>query len=596
MDVVDPDDQNHVDGGIFLYRQSSKAEDRIKKPGEGDTVTPGTYTDVETTEEELKTKKMEYLPYDEFMELFDEVNALKTDSSSSANSKRNKLKYSFTIDKTSESGGNLLVVEITSKTEQAGFQEIEDNGSWFEGTLTYAGSIPGATIEYEVTLKNVDYTQYVSKYAMTYEFLINLCEITQNPEYVYHVALLARDTQIKLTLMDTTIEKVTTEEQTVTTETYEESIIMNPAPGTGDSTQTTRSRRTSRELQETPKPIVEFADAWTFYEENKIVKDLTISINTGTPESQDLEEQNLEEIPGSGDPIDGVPQVTKYQGTLIRDISTASQTVEFEAEYKTSEEPIISIEKSRQFLGLLRCTEGECINDCYVEKAKEDEDPVALECALYAEFDKKGTNTKYRIPGMTKEEMPLNRLTSGISMLYAALQNNTKGYDEKLATGEVEVGEGDEFTAADEYVSKMQLVVEHLRKLMLLKIIDEDEYDYERKRLTKDGDLEDDERYEIPEVPSDYMTPDMEEVARKIYEFLIAKGLTPEAACAILGNIEQESSFNPAANNGNHHFGLCQWGGSRWQALKNLAASRGVDWFDLDLQLDFLWDELMRRI
>ena len=81
------------------------------------------------------------------------------------------------------------------------------------------------------------------------------------------------------------------------------------------------------------------------------------------------------------------------------------------------------------------------------------------------------------------------------------------------------------------------------------------------------------------------------ESAREIYEYLISKGFTPESACGILGNIEQESGFYTSATNGTH-FGLCQWGGERFAGLSELATDRSKKWTDLQVQLDFLWSEL----
>ena len=60
----------------------------------------------------------------------------------------------------------------------------------------------------------MNYKDYIEKYTMPYEFLINLCMITENPEFVYHVAKLARETEIMLVVQDdTTMEVIVKEEQ-----------------------------------------------------------------------------------------------------------------------------------------------------------------------------------------------------------------------------------------------------------------------------------------------------------------------------------------------------------------------------------------------
>lgn len=93
--------------------------------------------------------------------------------------------------------------------------------------------------------------------------------------------------------------------------------------------------------------------------------------------------------------------------------------------------------------------------------------------------------------------------------------------------------------------------------------------------------------------------------AEKIFTFLTGKGLSAEQAAGILGNFQQESSFDPAIIQGGGTadqnytmvngvgFGIAQWTFTARQApLQALAnkTSRGIN--DLSLQLDFLWQEL----
>ncbi|MDO4647072.1 MAG: phage tail tip lysozyme [Eubacteriales bacterium] len=88
-------------------------------------------------------------------------------------------------------------------------------------------------------------------------------------------------------------------------------------------------------------------------------------------------------------------------------------------------------------------------------------------------------------------------------------------------------------------------------------------------------------------------------VAREIYNFLHGKGLSDVCIAGILGNMAEESggqnfeTINPAAvqSNGVGH-GIIQWSGGRWNALQAYAASRGMVWSDLKLQLEYLWKEL----
>lgn len=62
----------------------------------------------------------------------------------------------------------------------------------------------------------------------------------------------------------------------------------------------------------------------------------------------------------------------------------------------------------------------------------------------------------------------------------------------------------------------------------------------------------------------------------------------PQQAAAIVGNIEQESGFNPSSFNKNEGaFGLLQWRGPRLDALKQFAAANGSDPADWQTQLNF---------
>lgn len=87
-------------------------------------------------------------------------------------------------------------------------------------------------------------------------------------------------------------------------------------------------------------------------------------------------------------------------------------------------------------------------------------------------------------------------------------------------------------------------------------------------------------------------TSNLDGVAGQIYDFLLSKGIPPVGAAAILGNIDGESSLNPAAiNPSSGASGLCQWMGGRFDKLQALANSKGVSWTDVNVQLEHLGNE-----
>lgn len=84
---------------------------------------------------------------------------------------------------------------------------------------------------------------------------------------------------------------------------------------------------------------------------------------------------------------------------------------------------------------------------------------------------------------------------------------------------------------------------------------------------------------------------DFTEVELTVWDFLKQIGFNDIGCAAVMGNMKVESSFNVAANHNDHYFGLCQWGGGRWQgnaiSLTSYACQVGTEWYDLGTQLNF---------
>lgn len=92
--------------------------------------------------------------------------------------------------------------------------------------------------------------------------------------------------------------------------------------------------------------------------------------------------------------------------------------------------------------------------------------------------------------------------------------------------------------------------------------------------------------------------------AEKAYNFLVVtpiktnnnQPLNAAQTAGVVGNLMRESGgdtydLKPDASNGTH-FGIVQWGGARFTALKNFAGQKGVEWTDLKTQLEFIIYEL----
>lgn len=97
-----------------------------------------------------------------------------------------------------------------------------------------------------------------------------------------------------------------------------------------------------------------------------------------------------------------------------------------------------------------------------------------------------------------------------------------------------------------------------------------------------------------PARPAD---PTNQRIARA-YHFFRAKGLTHEESAAVVGNLIYESGghLNPAQAQfgGGPGRGIAQWtlGSSRWSSLLDLAGKEHASPSRLDVQLEFVWQEL----
>lgn len=86
-------------------------------------------------------------------------------------------------------------------------------------------------------------------------------------------------------------------------------------------------------------------------------------------------------------------------------------------------------------------------------------------------------------------------------------------------------------------------------------------------------------------------------VTDKVWKFFTRNGFSEAATAGIMGNIYQESKFNPTLHqSGGPGRGLFQWeeGSDRFNALKNYAATNGgKTWEDVDSQLNYALTEIL---
>ena len=89
--------------------------------------------------------------------------------------------------------GSELLVGYTLESLKAmikTYYSIDNNGNLFfandvKTTIIVEGVVVSVT--YEVSIQSINYKTVVEKYSMPMQAILSLCEITQNPQYVYEL-------------------------------------------------------------------------------------------------------------------------------------------------------------------------------------------------------------------------------------------------------------------------------------------------------------------------------------------------------------------------------------------------------------------------
>ena len=626
-DLVHTGNQNKIDGGVFLYRTPDEGEiDPEKFVG-------GNSYNIQNEEVKRDYEMMEFVPVEDYVTALGKsgsaVNSLVGIPIEVNKSVMNNLRYKYTID---PDNGNLVLVE-TKITETKKIEKQPGDTEFFgpNNLKEWMKTAPITESKYTVTVQEKEYKDLISKYAMPYEYLISLCEITQNPEFVYHIAMLARDTEINLVILDDTTVKVTANQQKKYDKIFTCVGTLDPASATSTEVNPYpyANNMTMTQVTQTPVLEIDTADTWSYYDEYQYTKNVEGTDNPGIPT---LDPPSGEKKPAASNFVNHTPGSTKEIQREMGQVEivetpdvwstnafnvkteTRTETIETKTTYNESlcEN---SVEKSKQFLGLLRNKHnGKCVLDCYRESTWNIQTPQAYYCAEIAEFDVSGTNVQYKIPGIDKTESPYNKLTSGLDMLYALLQSNSSGYrnsdkilDEDgikhISTTKDQYMENEDYE--DAYVVRMQGLVEHMKYLMTDPPPTNEIY-VKRKinRVSLTEIVEDLIQRNVQEIMevlnidwqpgSSIDIPDGDLPWKVWCALMQATGGNEEATAGAMGNIDWESGgFTATAVEGNGEgIGLVQWSFGRKTQLLNYARAKGVQWQDEDTQIEFLIAEL----
>lgn len=413
--------EHMIDGGVYIYRTVSEI-DTGEMNGNGEGTDPTNATEI--YQGTIKYKRMEYKPYEEFIKCLEEQDISEKRGREIAN-------Y-FTIN----DEDMLLFYNVkTVKTKL----EIWRGETTSEEEITLTLSEP------------VDYKAMIAPYAMPYEFLVDLCMITQNPEFVYHVARLARNTKINLMIQDSTFQTITEEVINASANTYSKTVAVGSSADSVkwglDSSQKDKQvyYKWKSVTEETSQALITRVNSWSYqllYQYTNIVTDKIYQNGPNSVEDREYgQETEVHTHYKTGEVV---------SNTYRRYVAEDCQQIITERQITNEYRPALLVggynedgeelghRKSKQFLGLLINETGTCPYDCF-EDAKL-VDKCVEESVFKCEKDA-GNYVSYKIPNSTNKEIPFIKLNNNKQFLFSLLQlqlsedssdENKSAYNEKM--------------------------------------------------------------------------------------------------------------------------------------------------------------------
>lgn len=265
-------------------------------------------------------------------------------------------------------------------------------------------------VQFDIMEVKIPYRTMVSQYAMPFEFLISLQNVTQNVEYVQAVADLAtKNAEIELTIFDS----ITT---TTTTETYRHSIMRKWIQETEDdfgqviSSEPKRSGPNKQPDQVTVKVIQEESI------KANVTKAITWALNQETPYKEERapmeyplgEEGNTNQIPND-------PEPSGDTGTWKVDQSMNTVVAIDASEWQKSNETKTIVNADR-FLGLWKNSTG------YYEEYYNSDNSVNKN----AKYNPDGEVVKYKLIGEGQDDRPIMNILSSEAWLKGLLEANMR--------------------------------------------------------------------------------------------------------------------------------------------------------------------------
>lgn len=450
--------------------------------------------------------QLKYKAYDEMVKLKDSGNTTEI------------LKYFSTND------GKLVVPAYTTTTVVKDNKQVSNNTS--------------------ITLREVDYKSAISQYTTSMNFFVYLTLITQNPEFLSAVTDLVKNSEIRLTVIDTDTTSVDTETYTYTKHIHKKwKKWVDADPDFGieghyelkddltkeDMTETTTTTITSK----VPTTKVTYVKTW-FCEQN-ISYELDDDVDAERAENYNYADDEPEPT------LVGEGEVTWKTGQKW----TYSSHNKIKRYKDGVAGGVVSRLGKKGSQGILDLNGNGKVDSN--ERVDENSTFIGL------------LDNKFKIPNSTRYDSAGRNIISGAQMIFYLLEKDSSSQNlEQILKYALYLYSGRDYGVTNLNWSLFQA-----------------------------GNV-----INLGTTSSAIYGSSIED---KVWFTLKSAGYSDEAVAGAMGNIKYESGgFNPSAIEGGTGvgFGLCQWSYGRRTALESYAASKGKQPSDEDTQVEFLLTEL----
>lgn len=390
-----------------------------------------------------------------------------------------------------------------------------------------------------ITLSSIDYKNAISQYTTSMNFFLYLTIISQNPEFVSAVTDLVKNSDIRITVLDTDSESTETETyeyiRNVKTNTRVETEIDSTLTDEQQQLYTIEENITSNKITETTEttrnttvPTIKVTYVKTWFCEQEITYN---KVEENNNSSQQVGPENQEEpvLTGEGSISWKTEEKTTY--------SRVSKVTRYEEGVRGN---VIDRTGIRGSQGI-KDTNG---NGKVDSNEKVDENTTFLGLL----------DNSFKIPNTTRYSSAAGNIVSGAEMLFYLLQKDSASQNLEQILRNVLY----KYTGQSYGVTNMDFSIFDIRDFSTI---------------------------------TGFYGNSIEE---KVWFALREAGYSEYAVAGVMGNIYCESGFDPTTierSNG-VGFGLCQWSYGRRTQLEAYAESKKVEATDLETQLEFLITEL----